>query len=169
MDPRHPRNRRALTAIQSSSGKVTLQIHDLQGDVVETASDLESETKILTSYRLIEINLSVEFKCIVKPSSVDVEVQIWIVENGKYVIVYAQKSKPLTWVRNGTFNAGLESCTPGSWYRGWAYASVWAFGTFVWSDSFVLQDNQQCYEQGDGMSPGEAGIEGDETPEPPDH
>jgi len=43
-----------LTAIQSSSGKVTLQIHDLQGDVVETASDLESETKVLTSYNSTE-------------------------------------------------------------------------------------------------------------------
>ncbi len=43
-----------LTAIQSSSGKVTLQIHDLQGDVVETASDLETETKILTSYNSTE-------------------------------------------------------------------------------------------------------------------
>ena len=284
----------ALTAIQSSSGKVTLQIHDLQGDVVDTASDLEAETKMLTSYNStefgaplngvpptkyawlgaegvsseasglitqdgvtyvpqtgrplqtqgvapptaenkatayismiapgievsaaaasarqvanaeqakkavtggscdietegcgsdperghnefycsvsaewrIEINLSVEFKCIVKPSAVDVEVQIWRAENGKYVSVLIEKSKPFPWARNGTFYAGLESCRPGSWYRGWAYASVWAFGTFVWSDSFVLHENQQCYEQGDGMSPGEAGIEGDETAEPPDH
>ncbi len=43
-----------LTAIQSSNGKITLQIHDLQGDVVETASDLETKTKILTSYNSTE-------------------------------------------------------------------------------------------------------------------
>ncbi len=46
-----------LTAIQSSNGEVTLQIHDLQGDVVETASDLETETKILTSYNSTEFGV----------------------------------------------------------------------------------------------------------------
>lgn len=43
-----------LTAIQPSSGTIKLQIHDLQGDVVETASDLETETKTLTSYNSTE-------------------------------------------------------------------------------------------------------------------
>jgi DNA-binding beta-propeller fold protein YncE len=44
----------SLTAIQPSIGTIKLQIHDLQGNVVETASDLETETKILTSYNSTE-------------------------------------------------------------------------------------------------------------------
>lgn len=44
----------SLTAIQPSTGTIKLQIHDLQGNVVETASDLETETKPLTSYNSTE-------------------------------------------------------------------------------------------------------------------
>jgi YD repeat-containing protein len=43
-----------LSATQSSSGMVTLQLHDLQGNVVDTAADNETETKVLTSYNSTE-------------------------------------------------------------------------------------------------------------------
>jgi YD repeat-containing protein len=39
-----------LTAIQSSNGTTTLQLHDLKGDIVATASPSETETKLLTTY-----------------------------------------------------------------------------------------------------------------------
>jgi tripartite motif-containing protein 71 len=43
-----------LTAIQPSTGTITLQLHDLQGDIVDTAADNENETKISTSYNSTE-------------------------------------------------------------------------------------------------------------------
>jgi hypothetical protein len=43
-----------LTGLAPSTGTVNLQIHDLQGNTVETASDLETETKPLTSYNSTE-------------------------------------------------------------------------------------------------------------------
>ncbi|MGC2374141.1 MAG: SMP-30/gluconolactonase/LRE family protein [Solirubrobacteraceae bacterium] len=44
----------SLTAVQSSSGAIVLQLHDLQGDVVDTASASETETKVLSSYNSTE-------------------------------------------------------------------------------------------------------------------
>jgi YD repeat-containing protein len=43
-----------LAAIQPSIGTITLQLHDLQGNVVDTAADNETETKLLTSYNSTE-------------------------------------------------------------------------------------------------------------------
>ncbi len=49
----------SLTAIQSGSGTVTLQMHDLQGNVVATAALSESETKTLSSYNSTEFGVPV--------------------------------------------------------------------------------------------------------------
>lgn len=46
-----------LSAIQTSSGTTTLQLHDLQGDIVGTASLSESETKLLTTYNSTEFGV----------------------------------------------------------------------------------------------------------------
>jgi len=47
----------AMTAVQSSAGATTLELHDLQGDVVATASLSESETKLLTTYNSTEFGV----------------------------------------------------------------------------------------------------------------
>ncbi len=47
----------ALDAIQTGGGSITLQLHDLQGNIVGTAGDNESETKMLTPYNSTEFGV----------------------------------------------------------------------------------------------------------------
>jgi len=51
-----------LAALQSSAGTVTLQLHDLQGNIVGTASSSEAETKLLSSYNSTEFGVPNEGK-----------------------------------------------------------------------------------------------------------
>lgn len=46
-----------LAGVQQSGGTITLQLHDLRGDVVDTAADNEAETKVLTSYNSTEFGV----------------------------------------------------------------------------------------------------------------
>ena len=39
-----------LDAVQTSTGTIELQLHDLQGDIVGTVNDSESETKLHSTY-----------------------------------------------------------------------------------------------------------------------
>ncbi len=48
-----------LDAIQTSSGSPVLQLHDLNGDIVGTASLSESETKLLSTYNSTEFGVPV--------------------------------------------------------------------------------------------------------------
>jgi YD repeat-containing protein len=47
----------ALTALQHSNGEIVLQLHDLQGNIVATASDSEAETKLLSKYNSTEFGV----------------------------------------------------------------------------------------------------------------
>ena len=47
----------SLTATQSSGGEPVLQLHDLQGDIVATASLLETEAKLLNEYNSTEFGV----------------------------------------------------------------------------------------------------------------
>jgi tripartite motif-containing protein 71 len=47
----------ALDAVQTGGGSVVLQLHDLQGNIVGTAGDNESETKMLTPYNSTEFGV----------------------------------------------------------------------------------------------------------------
>ena len=47
----------SLSAIQTNSGAPALQLHDLQGDIVGTVGDSESETKLLTKYNSTEFGV----------------------------------------------------------------------------------------------------------------
>jgi YD repeat-containing protein len=51
-----------LDAIQSSTGSVTLQLHDLKGNIVATASCSETETKLLSTYQSTEFGVPTEGK-----------------------------------------------------------------------------------------------------------
>src|SRR5438128_5050705 len=51
-----------LSATATSSGQVTLLLHDLQGNVVATAAKSESETKFLTTYNSTEFGVPGEGK-----------------------------------------------------------------------------------------------------------
>jgi DNA-binding beta-propeller fold protein YncE len=48
-----------LTATQTNTGTVTVQLHDLQGNVVGTVPDIETETKLLTTYNSTEFGVPV--------------------------------------------------------------------------------------------------------------
>jgi streptogramin lyase len=115
----------------------------------------------------VEVEVNVQFKCELTPSATQIEVEVWRVENGKYVEVL-KGSEAWNSTRNVSYELGASSCNPGKWYRAWVYGRVWAYNVFVWSDAYVLQHNKQCYEQPDAIPPGESGVEGDETPQPPD-
>jgi YD repeat-containing protein len=52
----------ALSATETSAGAVTLQLHDLKGDIVATAAKSESETKLLTTYNSTEFGVPNEGK-----------------------------------------------------------------------------------------------------------
>ena len=52
----------ALDAIESSSGSTTLQLHDLEGDIVGEAAVSETETKLLKSYNSTEFGVPSEGK-----------------------------------------------------------------------------------------------------------
>ena len=52
----------ALDAIQTSSGTTTLQLHDLQGNIIATAGISEAETKLLTTYNSTEFGVPGEGK-----------------------------------------------------------------------------------------------------------
>ncbi len=47
----------ALDAVQTGGGSIVLQLHDLQGNIVGTAGDSESETKMLTPYNSTEFGV----------------------------------------------------------------------------------------------------------------
>ncbi len=47
----------ALDAVQTGGGSIVLQLHDLQGNIVGTAGDNESETKMLTPYNSTEFGV----------------------------------------------------------------------------------------------------------------
>jgi hypothetical protein len=47
----------ALDAIQTSSGSTTLQLHDLQGDIVGTVEDKETVTKLASTYNSTEFGV----------------------------------------------------------------------------------------------------------------
>ncbi len=47
----------ALSATQTSNGTVTLQLHDLQGNIVATAALSETETKVLSTYNSTEFGV----------------------------------------------------------------------------------------------------------------
>jgi len=47
----------ALDAIQTGGGSIVLQLHDLQGNIVGTAGDNETETKMLTPYNSTEFGV----------------------------------------------------------------------------------------------------------------
>ena len=47
----------ALDAIQASTGSTVLQLHDLLGDIIGTAGDSESETKLLSTYNSTEFGV----------------------------------------------------------------------------------------------------------------
>lgn len=47
----------SLAAIQESSGGITLEIHDLQGDIVGKAALSETETKLLSTYNSTEFGV----------------------------------------------------------------------------------------------------------------
>ncbi len=49
----------AVSAIRSSSGTITLQVHDLQGNIVATAALSENETKLLSTYNSTEFGAPV--------------------------------------------------------------------------------------------------------------
>ncbi len=51
-----------LDAIQTSTGSVTLQLHDLKGNIVATASCSETETKLLSMYNSTEFGVPTEGK-----------------------------------------------------------------------------------------------------------
>jgi YD repeat-containing protein len=51
-----------LGAIETSTGVVTLQLHDLDGDIIATASDSETESKLLTTYNSTEFGVPSEGK-----------------------------------------------------------------------------------------------------------
>jgi YD repeat-containing protein len=52
----------ALDAIQTSSGTTTLQLHDLQGNIIATAGLSETETKLLSTYNSTEFGVPNESK-----------------------------------------------------------------------------------------------------------
>jgi YD repeat-containing protein len=52
----------SFDATQSSTGSITLQIHDLQGNIVGTASKSETETKLLSTYNSTEFGAPNEGK-----------------------------------------------------------------------------------------------------------
>jgi hypothetical protein len=47
----------ALDAIQTNAGTPTLQLHDLQGDIVATVKDSEAETKLASTYNSTEFGV----------------------------------------------------------------------------------------------------------------
>jgi hypothetical protein len=47
----------ALDAVETSGGSTTLELHDLQGNIVGTVGDSESETKLLWSYNSTEFGV----------------------------------------------------------------------------------------------------------------
>jgi hypothetical protein len=47
----------ALDAIQTGGGAIVLQLHDLQGNIVGTVGDSESETKLLSTYNSTEFGV----------------------------------------------------------------------------------------------------------------
>jgi tripartite motif-containing protein 71 len=47
----------ALDAVQTSTGSTVLQLHDLQGNIVGTVGDSESETKLLSTYNSTEFGV----------------------------------------------------------------------------------------------------------------
>jgi sugar lactone lactonase YvrE len=47
----------ALDAVQTSGGAIELQLHDLQGDIVGTVNDSESETKLHSTYNSTEFGV----------------------------------------------------------------------------------------------------------------
>jgi YD repeat-containing protein len=50
----------SLAAVQANTGTVTLQLHDLQGNVVATAALSENETKLLSTYNSSEFGVPTE-------------------------------------------------------------------------------------------------------------
>jgi tripartite motif-containing protein 71 len=114
----------------------------------------------------VEIEVQAEFECRLEPSNVQMQVEEWRVENGKYVEVYL-KEKAFEWRRNGRFDTETDGCHAGDWYRAWVFASTWAFGNFIWSDAFVLHNNTQCYLADQPVV--EDPIEGDPSPTGPEY
>ncbi|HEY1833187.1 MAG TPA: 6-bladed beta-propeller [Solirubrobacteraceae bacterium] len=49
----------AVSAVRAGSGVVTLQLHDLQGNVVATAAPTESQTKLLSTYASTEFGVPI--------------------------------------------------------------------------------------------------------------
>jgi YD repeat-containing protein len=169
-----------LLALSEAAKKAEEAAHKPSGNVPTPECDIETEgcaadpehgknefgCSLKGSWG-VEIEVNVELNCHVTPSASQIEVEIWIVEDDQYIKV-KQKGRTWSWERNSSYELGLSSCEPGKWYRAWVYGRVWAFSVFVWSDAYVLGDNKKCYVQGDLIPPGESGIEGNETPQPPD-
>jgi hypothetical protein len=105
----------------------------------------------------VEVEVNVELNCHVTPSASQIEIEIWRVEDGSYIEVM-KKTHAWNWRRDSSYEQGILSCEPDKWYRAWVYGRVWAFSAFIWSDAYVLPQNQQCYEQGEGV---EDPIEGE--------
>jgi YD repeat-containing protein len=99
----------------------------------------------------VEVEINASFKCALEPSAVELEIEIWRVQNGKYILFY-KGLKPFYWKKNGSFEEEVGSCESWSWYRGWVYGRVWAFNVFIWSDAFVLAKNKQCVEHDANLS-----------------
>jgi YD repeat-containing protein len=81
----------------------------------------------------IDIELDVQFACSntrLTAPTVEIQVEIWRVEGGKYHEVYLNKKPKSFSDYHGEFVARLEECDVGKWYRGWVYGSTWLRRSF---------------------------------------
>jgi DNA-binding beta-propeller fold protein YncE len=109
----------ALDAIQTSSGTTTLQLHDLQGNIIATASTSETETKLLSTYNSTEFGVPNEGKTPPKygwlgATGVSTELSTGVATKGgaSYVPQIARnlQTEPIT--PPGAFPNGIGGGTP---------------------------------------------------------